>query len=47
MLFYSIYCQRGWLNNFTDSLTDAKKKKDAEIDRICSRHYGDFLTSVK
>lgn len=29
-----------------DSLTDAKKKKEAEIDRICSRHYGDFLQSV-
>jgi hypothetical protein len=29
-----------------DSLVDAKRKKEAEIDRICSRHYGDFLSSV-
>lgn len=29
-----------------DSLTDAKRKKEAEIDRICSRHYSDFLSSV-
>ena len=29
-----------------DSLADAKRKKEAEIDRICSRHYGDFLNSV-
>jgi hypothetical protein len=29
-----------------DSLTDAKRRKETEIDRICSRHYGDFLTSV-
>jgi hypothetical protein len=29
-----------------DSLVDAKRKKEAEIDRICSRHYSDFLSSV-
>lgn len=29
-----------------ENLTDAKRKKEAEIDRICSRHYGDFLSSV-
>lgn len=29
-----------------DSLTEAKRKKESEIDRICSRHYGDFLNSV-
>ena len=40
------YLQRGWLTSFTDSLTEAKRKKEAEIDRICSRHYGDFLSSV-
>lgn len=34
------------MHSFTDSLHDAKKKKESEIDRICSRHYGDFLTSV-
>eukprot|EP00598_Pedospumella_elongata_P000649 CAMPEP_0184981518 /NCGR_PEP_ID=MMETSP1098-20130426/11198_1 /TAXON_ID=89044 /ORGANISM="Spumella elongata, Strain CCAP 955/1" /LENGTH=221 /DNA_ID=CAMNT_0027505081 /DNA_START=42 /DNA_END=704 /DNA_ORIENTATION=+ len=38
--------ERGWLSSFMDSLSDAKRKKEAEIDRICSRHYGDFLTSV-
>eukprot|EP01038_Epipyxis_sp_PR26KG_P011269 gene11269-15120_t len=38
--------ERGWLKNFKDSLNDAKKKKEAEIDRICYRHYGEFLGSV-
>jgi hypothetical protein len=32
--------------SFSDTLREAKKKKDAEIDRICSRHYADFLNSV-
>ncbi len=32
--------------SFSDALQEAKKKKDAEIDRICSRHYADFLNSV-
>jgi len=41
-----IAIERGWLNSFMDSLTDAKRRKETEIDRICSRHYGDFLTSV-
>lgn len=47
-IFNSRTCslQRGWLSSFMDSLSDAKRKKEAEIDRICSRHYGDFLTSV-
>eukprot|EP01031_Cornospumella_fuschlensis_P040816 gene40816-49781_t len=38
--------ERGWLGSFSDCLQEAKKKKDAEIDRICSRHYSDFLNSV-
>eukprot|EP00981_Chlorochromonas_danica_P007450 scaffold1754_cov180-Ochromonas_danica.AAC.6 len=38
--------ERGWLDSFPTILNEAKKKKDAEIDRICSRHYGDFLNSV-
>ena len=29
-----------------DSLTEAKRKKESEIDRICSRHYSYFLNSV-
>lgn len=42
----SCLAQRGWLQSFPDILHEAKKKKDSEIDRICSRHYSDFLNSV-
>ena len=38
--------ERGIGFKFIDSLQDANKRKEAEIDRICSRHYSDFLTSV-
>ena len=38
--------ERGWTYKFNESLNEAKKKKENEIDRICSRHYNDFLVSV-
>jgi hypothetical protein len=41
------YEQRGWASNIVDVLIQAKAKKETEIDRICYRHYGDFLSSVK
>lgn len=42
-----IALERGWGSVLIDSLKEAKKRKDAEIDKICSRHYSDFLTSVR
>ncbi len=33
--------ERGWIGSFTETLRDAKKQKESEIDRICSRHYGE------
>ena len=38
--------ERGWTYKFNESLNEAKKKKENEIDRVCSRHYNDFLVSV-
>jgi hypothetical protein len=38
--------ERGWSFNFMDTLIEATKKKDTEIDRICARHYSEFLVSV-
>ena len=43
--------ERGWNSqakgsNFIDVLNETKKKKLIEIDRICSRHYSDFLESI-
>eukprot|EP01035_Chromulina_nebulosa_P017333 gene17333-22878_t len=42
-----IAIERGWLDSMMDSLNDAKKRKDIEIDKICSKHYNDFLQSVQ
>ena len=39
--------ERGWTFSFVDALSEAKAKKEAEIDRLCTRHYGGFLTSVQ
>ena len=39
--------QRGWNLTFADSLFEAQKKKEKEIDHICFRHYSDFLNSVQ
>ena len=39
--------ERGLSFKFGDCLRDANKRKEAEIDRICSRHYSDFLMSVR
>lgn len=39
--------ERGWAITFVDALAEAKSKKEAEIDRLCARHYGGFLTSVQ
>jgi hypothetical protein len=39
--------ERGWFISFKDALKDTKKKKELVIDKICSKHYGDFLNSVK
>jgi hypothetical protein len=30
-----------------ETMADAKQRRENEIDKICSRHYGDFLTSVQ
>ena len=30
-----------------ESLKEAKKRKETDIDKICARHYSDFLTSVR
>jgi hypothetical protein len=38
--------ERGWYSSIPGFLVEAKKKKETEIDRICSRHYTDFLGSV-
>eukprot|EP01039_Chlorochromonas_danica_P015385 gene15385-18075_t len=38
--------ERGWFASIPGFLVEAKKKKETEIDRICSRHYTDFLGSV-
>lgn len=43
--------ERGWNSqakgsNFIDVLNEAKKKKLVELDRICYRHYSDFLESI-
>jgi len=38
--------ERGWGFSFMDSLTEALKKKEADIDRLCSRHYLEFLQSI-
>lgn len=32
---------------FIETIHAAKSKREKEIDKICSRHYGDFLTSVQ
>eukprot|EP01041_Mallomonas_annulata_P004974 gene4974-9946_t len=39
--------ERGWNFNFADSLVEAHRRKEKEIDGICFRHYGDFLYSVQ
>ena len=39
--------QRGWGLEFIETIAAAKHKREKEIDKICSRHYGDFLTSVQ
>lgn len=41
------WLQRGWGLEFIETITAAKNKREKEIDKICSRHYGDFLTSVQ
>ena len=38
--------ERGWLHSFMDNLKTAKRRKEGEIDRICSRHYGSFLRTT-
>lgn len=38
--------ERGYSSSFTESLVEARRKKEGEIDRICSRHYNAFLSSV-
>lgn len=38
--------ERGYSGSFMDSLAEARRKKEGEIDRICARHYNDFLSSV-
>lgn len=38
--------ERGYSLSFMESLTEARLKKEGEIDRICARHYNDFLSSV-
>ena len=39
--------ERGWSKTFMQALQEAKEKKEAEIDRLCSRNYGSFLNSVQ
>ncbi len=38
--------ERGYQATFIDSLREALKKKENEIDRICGRNYSEFLTST-
>ncbi len=38
--------ERGFQTTFIDSLREALKKKENEIDRICGRNYSEFLTST-
>mmetsp|Transcript_23035 Transcript_23035/g.33715 ORF Transcript_23035/g.33715 Transcript_23035/m.33715 type:complete len:877 (-) Transcript_23035:21-2651(-) len=39
--------ERGWGFKITDTISEAKERREKEIDKICSRHYSDFLASVK
>ena len=38
--------ERGYASTFMESLDDALKKKESEIERICARYYSEFLASV-
>jgi hypothetical protein len=39
--------ERGWLNIFGSVIDDNLKKKDNEIDRVCSRHSEPLIESVR
>lgn len=39
--------ERGWGFNFVEVLAEARKRREYEIDKICSRHYSEFLLSVQ
>jgi hypothetical protein len=38
--------EHGWTSSFVDSLAESQKRKEHEIDKICSRNYESFLDSM-
>jgi hypothetical protein len=39
--------ERGWGHELIEILQQSQSKREKEIDKICSRHYGDFLDAVQ
>jgi len=39
--------ERGWEKKLPALLTDFKTSKEAEIERLCQRHYNGYLDSVQ
>jgi hypothetical protein len=42
-----MYFQRGWRSNLSDNITSARKGAEGDIEKICSRHYYDFVSAVQ
>jgi len=38
--------ERGWAGTFEEALADARKKKEAAIERVCSKHYLELLRAI-
>ncbi|CAM9465550.1 unnamed protein product, partial [Ectocarpus fasciculatus] len=39
--------QRGWRSDLSDYITTARKGVEGDIEKICSRHYYDFVSAVQ
>ena len=39
--------ERGWTSSFGDILMEARTKKEFEIEKLCDRHYNEFLSSIQ
>ena len=39
--------QRGWRAGLADSITNTRKKTEADIAKTCARHYFEFLSAVR
>ena len=39
--------ERGWASTFEEALADARKKKEAAIERVCSKHYLELLRAIQ